>query len=281
MISFIGAGKVGLALGLYFKQKGLKIGGYYSRTYKHAQAAANKTDTKAFASIKELIEHSTMVWITASDDALSLLANQIAQLEIPQQIEAFVHTSGVHSTKVLQPINDKGFHTYSAHPLMAFADAEKSVEQLNSVYFSIETPTEEQAESNNCLTSLFEKTANNTLQIDSNKKELYHCAASVLSNYMVTLLNMAYELFAESGMSKSEIKRATAPLLASTLNNININENMSDALTGAIKRGDASTVAKHIEALESYMPNKKTTYIELGKATMAMLQDYQLKDMLR
>lgn len=281
MISFIGAGKVGLALGLYFKQKGLKIGGYYSRTYKHAQAAANKTDTKAFASIKELIEHSTMVWITASDDALSLLANQIAQLEIPQQIEAFVHTSGVHSTKVLQPINDKGFHTYSAHPLMAFADAEKSVEQLNSTYFSIETPTEEQAESNNCLTSLFEKTANNTLQIDSNKKELYHCAASVLSNYMVTLLNMAYELFAESGMSKSEIKRATAPLLASTLNNININENMSDALTGAIKRGDASTVAKHIEALESYMPNKKATYIELGKATMAMLQDYQLKDMLR
>lgn len=281
MISFIGAGKVGLALGLYFKQKGLKIGGYYSRTYKHAQAAANKTDTKAFASIKELIEHSTMVWITTSDDALSLLANQIAQLEIPQQIEAFVHTSGVHSTKVLQPINDKGFHTYSAHPLMAFADAEKSVEQLNSTYFSIETPTEEQAESNNCLTSLFEKTANNTLQIDSNKKELYHCAASVLSNYMVTLLNMAYELFAESGMSKSEIKRATAPLLASTLNNININENMSDALTGAIKRGDASTVAKHIEALESYMPNKKTTYIELGKATMAMLQDYQLKDMLR
>ncbi len=281
MISFIGAGKVGLALGLYFKQKGLKIGGYYSRTYKHAQAAANKTDTKAFASIKELIEHSTMVWITTSDDALSLLANQIAQLEIPQQIEAFVHTSGVHSTKVLQPINDKGFHTYSAHPLMAFADAEKSVEQLNSTYFSIETPTEEQAESNNCLTSLFEKTANNTLQIDSNKKELYHCAASVLSNYMVTLLNMAYELFAESGMSKSEIKRATAPLLASTLNNININENMSDALTGAIKRGDASTVAKHIEALESYMPNKKATYIELGKATMAMLQDYQLKDMLR
>lgn len=281
MISFIGAGKVGLALGLYFKQKGLKIGGYYSRTYKHAQVAANKTDTKAFASIKELIEHSTMVWITTSDDALSLLANQIAQLEIPQQIEAFVHTSGVHSTKVLQPINDKGFHTYSAHPLMAFADAEKSVEQLNSTYFSIETPTKEQAESNNCLTSLFEKTANNTLQIDSNKKELYHCAASVLSNYMVTLLNMAYELFAESGMSKSEIKRATAPLLASTLNNININENMSDALTGAIKRGDASTVAKHIEALESYMPNKKTTYIELGKATMAMLQDYQLKDMLR
>lgn len=281
MISFIGAGKVGLALGLYFKQKGLKIGGYYSRTYKHAQVAANKTDSKAFASIGELMERSTMVWITASDDSLSLLADQIAQLDIPQHIEAFVHTSGVHSAKVLQPIKDKGFCTYSAHPLMAFASTKESVEQLSSAYFSIETSTEEQPKSDNCLTRLFEKTANNTLQIDSNKKELYHCAASVLSNYMVTLLNMAYELFAESGMSKSEIKRATAPLLASTLNNISNNENMSDALTGAIKRGDATTVAKHLEALERYMPDKKAVYTELGKATMAMLQDYKLKDTLR
>ncbi|NLA63403.1 MAG: DUF2520 domain-containing protein [Bacteroidales bacterium] len=281
MISFIGAGKVGLALGLYFKQKGLKIGGYYSRTYQHAQVAANKTDSKAFVSIEELMEGSTMVWITASDDALSLLADQIAQLDIPQHIEVFVHTSGVHSTKVLQPIKDKGFSTYSAHPLMAFADAKESMEQLNSVYFSIETPAEVQPESDNCLTRLFEKTDNDTLQIDSNKKELYHCAASVLSNYMVTLLNMAYELFAESGMSKSEIKEATAPLLASTLNNISNNENMSDALTGAIKRGDATTVAKHLEALEKYMPDKKAVYTELGKATMTMLQDYKLKDMLR
>lgn len=281
MISFIGAGKVGLALGLYFKQKGLNIGGYYSRTSINAQDAANKTDSKAFASTEKLMENSTMVWITASDDALQLLADQIAQLDIPQQIEAFVHTSGVYSTKVLQPISDKGFRTYSAHPLMAFADSKESVEQLDSAYFAIETSAEEQSESDNCLTNLFEKTGNRTLQIDSNKKELYHCAASVLSNYMVTLLNIAYEMFAETGMSKSEIKNATAPLLVSTLNNINQHEHMSDALTGAIKRGDATTVAKHLEALEQYMPDKKAVYTELGKATMAMLQDYKLKDILR
>lgn len=281
MISFIGAGKVGLALGLYFKQKGLDVGGYYSRTYQHAQVAANKTGSKAFSSIEELMERSTMVWITVSDDALPILANQIAQLDIPQHIKAFVHTSGVHSANVLQAINNRGFATYCAHPLMAFANAKESVEQLKSAYFSIETPADEQTENDNCLIHLFNKTGNNTLQIDSNKKELYHCAATVLSNYMVTLLNMAYELFAETGMSKSEIKRATTPLLNSTLTNIQKNEAMSDALTGAIKRGDATTVAKHLEALDRYMPDKKAVYTELGKATMTMLQDYKLKDILR
>ncbi len=97
---------------------------------------------------------------------------------------------------------------------------------------------------------------------------------------MVTLLNLSYEMFAETGMSKEDIKEATAPLLQSTLKNINENKKMSDALTGAIKRGDTTTVIKHLEALEKYMPSKTTLYKELGKETMEMLQDYKLKEIL-
>ena len=283
MISFIGAGKVGLALGLYFKEKGFDIAGYYSRTYNHAQAAAKSTGSKAYDSITELLTHSTMVWITASDDALLPLAEEIAQLDIPPHIEAFIHTSGVHSTDVLKPISKAGFKTYSAHPLMAFAQAEESVEALNKVYFSIETTaaSEKELSSDNCLTRLFEKTGNPILSIDTNKKELYHCAAAVLSNYMVTLLNMSYEMFAESGMSKSEIKAATAPLLKSTLSNIQDNEFMSHALTGPIKRGDSNTIAKHLEALQKFMPDKKEVYTALGKETMNMLQDNKLKELFK
>ena len=282
MISFIGAGKVGLALGLYFKEKGFDIAGYYSRTYSHAKDAAKSTGSKAYDSITELLTHSTMVWITASDDALLPLAEEIAQLAVPPHIEAFIHTSGVHSTDVLKPISKAGFNTYSAHPLMAFAKAEKSVETLNKVYFSIETlASEKELNSDNCLTRFFKKTGNPILSIDTNKKELYHCAAAVLSNYMVTLLNMSYEMFAESGMSKSEIKAATAPLLKSTLSNIQNNEFMSDALTGPIKRGDSNTIAKHLEALQKFMPNKKEVYTALGKETMSMLQDNRLKELFK
>lgn len=282
MISFIGAGKVGLALGLYFKEKGFDIAGYYSRTYKHAQDAAKSTGSEAYKTITELLMHSSMVWITASDDALLSLAEEIAHLDIPPHIKAFIHTSGVHSTDVLKPIRKAGFNTYSAHPLMAFAKAEESVKALNKAYFSIETTTsEEELSNNNCLTHLFEKTGNHILHINTNKKELYHCAAAVLSNYMVTLLNMSYEMFAESGMSKSEIKAATAPLLKSTLSNIQDNELMSDALTGPIKRGDSNTVTKHLEALQKFMPSKKEVYTALGKETMNMLQDDKLKELFK
>ena len=104
MISFIGAGKVGSALGLYYKQKGFKIGGYYSKTYEHAQSAARLTESKAFTNIGELMNSSTMIWITIPDDALTSVAKEISLLDIPPHVKAFVHTSGVHSAEVLQPI---------------------------------------------------------------------------------------------------------------------------------------------------------------------------------
>lgn len=287
MIAFIGAGKVGTALGLYFKQKGFEIGGYYSRTYEHAERAAELTGSETYNNISELMAESTMVWITTPDDALLVLAKEISQLDIPTHIEAFIHTSGVHSTEVLQPIKAIGFPTYCAHPLMAFGNSDESALQLEDAYFTLDSSVEEgvekdvEMEVDNYLVRFFEQTGNHILQIDSKKKELYHCAASVLSNYLVTLLNLAYEMFAEAGMTKGEIKKATAPLLNSTLKNIAENLEMSDALTGAIKRGDGSTVAKHLATLEKNMPDKKSLYKALGNETMDMLQDYQLKDILK
>ncbi len=280
MISFIGAGKVGTALGVYFKQKGCNIGGYYSRTPEHALTASRLTKSIAFANIEELLQQSTMVWITVTDDALEMVSEEIARLNIPSNVKAFVHTSGVHSSEILSRIETNGFATYSIHPLMAFGTVEESVVQLRDAYFSLESATEEHVidRGKDSMNSFLERIGNKTLSIKTEKKELYHCAASVLSNYLVTLLNVAYEMFEEAGMSKLDIKKATAPLLRSTLKNIESHEQMSDALTGAIKRGDKATVIKHLEALENFMPTKTTLYKELGKETMEMLHDYRLKE---
>ncbi len=282
MISFVGAGKVGTALGVYFKQKGCHIAGYYSRTYQHAIAASRLTHSEAFTTIEDLLQRSSMVWITVTDDALETVANEIAEMDIPPHVKAFIHTSGVHSSEILSSIHKKGFATYSLHPLMAFGTVDESVEQLRDAYFSVESVTNSSPEGKekSIIDNLFATIGNKTLTINSDKKELYHCAATVLSNYMVTLLNVAYEMFEESGMSKSEIKKATAPLLRSTLMNVEAHDKMSDALTGPIKRGDKTTVVKHLEALGKYMPSKTALYRELGKETMEMIDDERLKDML-
>lgn len=283
MISFIGAGKVGSALGLYFKQQGFSIGGYYNRSYDKAIEAGKITEAKAFKSISHLLDESEMIWITVSDDAIEEVSNLISETHIPSHIKAFVHASGVHSSLTLKKLQDKGFSTYSAHPLMAFGNISESVAQLSDVYFSIESGTKllnEKMKEDDYLLNFLNKLGNKTLFIDTDKKELYHCAATVLSNYMVTLLNCSYEMFAEAGMDKDTIKKATAPLLNSTLKNIRENSEMRNALTGAIKRGDRQTVTKHLLTLSNFMSSKIDVYKELGKETMRMIDDYKLKDIL-
>ena len=40
MTSFIGAGNVGTSLGVFFKENGIAIRGYFSRTFKSAETTA-------------------------------------------------------------------------------------------------------------------------------------------------------------------------------------------------------------------------------------------------
>ena len=57
-IGFIGAGKVGTALGLYFKSHGLDISGYYSRTPASSVKAARLTGSKDFTAPEDLARSS-------------------------------------------------------------------------------------------------------------------------------------------------------------------------------------------------------------------------------
>ena len=52
-IGFIGAGKVGVSLGKYFKEKGRNVGGYYSLTRASAAWAAAFTQTTCYESLEE------------------------------------------------------------------------------------------------------------------------------------------------------------------------------------------------------------------------------------
>ncbi|MDO5524312.1 MAG: DUF2520 domain-containing protein [Bacteroidia bacterium] len=268
-IAFIGAGHVSTALGLYFKNKGFEIQGYYSRNPKSAQKSAQLTGAHPYASPEKLINDSEMIWITTPDDQIENVVRHISNLPVPQKKDKLVvHASGVHSLSILNPLKEIGYQTACAHPLLAFSDAVSAQEKLNDVWFGIEESKEE----NPKLVDFFKKSGNKTVTIDSGKKIIYHAAACVLSNYLVTLLNASYQIFEKSGMPKDDIQKATRPLLQSVIDNLK-NKNCKDALTGPIKRGDENTVRMHIESLSTFMPEMKELYTLMGEETRKMLQE--------
>lgn len=275
MFAFIGAGKVGSALGAYFQGNGIEIIGYFSKSIDSAVKASSRTGSRVFEDLKDIIDNSQFIWITTPDDVISEVAEEIARLEITGQ-KSFIHASGFLTTKVLKPLKDKGHKTYSIHPLLAFNNVESAVKMLPETTFFIETEEQNLDE----IKAFFHKTKNRLIQIDKEQKPAYHVAAAVLSNYLVTLFHTANQLFELAGINKEELDKATTILVESVLENLQ-NKTTKDALTGPIKRGDKETVKKHLKVLEQNLPELTELYKVLGRETMKMIGDFRLKKTLK
>ncbi|BBD46724.1 MAG TPA: hypothetical protein DEP71_03125 [Porphyromonadaceae bacterium] len=275
-IAFIGAGQVSTALGLYFKNNGFEIGGYYSRSCKSTERAARLTHSHPYASAGELINDNQMIWITTPDDQIEAVVRQITLLPPPRKDEKLVlHASGAYPLSILNPLKENGYQTACAHPLLAFGDPVVAQEKLGNVWFAIEKPGED----NGQLTGFFKACGNQTFTVDPGKKSLYHAAACVLSNYLVTLLDASFAIFEKSGMPRDNIQEAARPLLESVILNLK-GKDLKDALTGPIKRGDKNTVRMHLESLNALMPEMTALYTLMGRKTMQLLGDYSLEEVL-
>lgn len=273
-LGFIGAGSVGTSLGLYFKERGVHITGYYSRTKASAQYAASLTGSYQYNDIASLLEECNMVWITTNDDAIEDVAKQIERISLLNK-KSFVHASGLLTSALFESLSKQGHAICSAHPLMAFSAVELSVKMLANCSFFIEGNERGLEE----MSQLFNKIGNKFVVIEEKDKIAYHAGAVIASNYLVTLIHKANQAFALADIDETDLQSALNVLLNSALENIS-QAKPQDALTGPIKRGDMQTVAKHLMVLESYEPELAKFYRYMALETMNMLGDYRLKGII-
>ena len=103
------------------------------------------------------------------------------------------------------------------------------------------------------------------------RRVLYHAAAVVASNYLVTLASIAEDLFARAGLPVDSALPAFLPLMQGALDNMRAHGTVA-ALTGPLSRGDVATVAAHLDALVRQAPDDLAIYGALGRATLPLLR---------
>ena len=94
----------------------------------------------------------------------------------------------------------------------------------------------------------------------------YHAAASIASNFLVTLEESAAELLRRAGIE--DPRELLTPLVLRTA--ANWSERGGEALTGPIARGDEATIGLHREALAATRPELLETYGALAVRTRAL-----------
>jgi predicted short-subunit dehydrogenase-like oxidoreductase (DUF2520 family) len=106
-------------------------------------------------------------------------------------------------------------------------------------------------------------------EIDDEGRAAYHAAASVASNFTVTLLAAAERIAAGAGLSPSEARALLAPLVRRTVESV-AELGPERALTGPIARGDDATVEAQRRAIEDAAPELLDLFDELVRRTRAL-----------
>ena len=262
-IGIIGAGRVGCSMGKYLTDKGKTVAGYYSQTYESAAEAAEFTGTDCFRTMEELVALSDTLFITTQDGQIGAVWVCMKGMSLDGRI--ICHCSGSLSSGVFMGIGGKKAYGASAHPMLAFRDKFSSYGQLENCFFTLEGDLYALRE----LEKLFRELGNPYCRIKAEDKARYHCAASVLSNDVLALLDMGFGLLEQCGFTEEEARYAAASLVRGNVENV-LGNGASASMTGPIPRGDVSTVAKHLDVLAG---EEREIHCLLGRRLLEMAKE--------
>jgi len=259
-VGFIGAGTVGTALAILLSRKGYMVVGVNSRSRSSAKRLAREVPgCRVLNSSQEVADAADLIFITTPDNAIAGVVSQVKWLEG----RSVVHCSGADSTDILEPARKSGTMVGCFHPLQTFAGVRQAIDNIPGSTFAIEAEEP-------LLTTLKDMAAaldGHCIELKASDKVAYHTAAVFASNYMVTLVKMATDLWQTFSIPSDQATRALLPLIRGTLNNIE-NIGIPQCLTGPIARGDIGTVNKHLKVLREEAPALLFPYKELGLQTI-------------
>ncbi len=261
-IVVLGIGRLGSALAYILPTIGYEVTAVTARGEATAAAFSMLTGISATFDNVDAATQGDIVLITVPDRSISAVLDELVAGQRLRRGQVLLHTCGALSGEVLAPARHFGVAVGSMHPLQSFADIETARQNLPGSAFAIDGDPEAIAAANRLVIDL----GGRTLFVPPQERVLYHAAACMASNYLIVLLNMAERLMGRWTLEQQDALQALLPLVNGTLRNVST-RGTTEALTGPISRGDASTVAHHLKALpEEFL----AVYQSLGAAALEL-----------
>jgi len=264
----VGAGRMGLALGLLLHRVGFASGLVY--TGRRDDPPAHPLLDGAAPAARFLRwsdappQGITGIVIAVPDGVVRAVAAGLASLPLAPGLPV-LHVSGSLGTDVLDPLAEAGCSVGGLHPLCAVADPVEGAERLRGATFGLQGEGAARA-----LAERIVRAAGGTaLDVPRGSKALYHAAAVFASNYLVSLLAVAERLMERAGVDPERVRPALAELAAGAVENVR-ERGPAAALTGPVARGDAETVRLHLSRLSG---DDRALYSLLGREALALSRE--------
>jgi predicted short-subunit dehydrogenase-like oxidoreductase (DUF2520 family) len=222
-----------------------------------------KTGVEA-TSLADLAAQSSIILIAVSDDAIPAIVDALAAQNYPHA-PLITHVSGGSGTFVLSPLSQRGAHVAAIHPAMTFTGhPEAEAARMTASAFAVTAPDPDALRRAHALVNCLGDTI---IDIAEDKRALYHAALSHAANHLVTLQSGAMEILRAAGVEAPGT--VLRPLVSAALDNVLTHG--FDALSGPLLRGDAQTVARHLEEIALHAPQELAPYRAMARATLQKL----------
>jgi predicted short-subunit dehydrogenase-like oxidoreductase (DUF2520 family) len=272
----IGAGRVGNALGDALVQRGWECLGVISRRVEPARQMALRVGASIWGKEFELLpENLSHLFLCTPDDALPEVVSQLVRLSRNWSTTFVAHTSGPHSSLMLQALAERGAVVASLHPAMSFTGTAGEWQNLIGGWFALEGDAAGLEHGTVVLSALEAR----YIQLRPEQKILYHIACVLAANYLVTLHAKAEMLLTNIGSLDAAVdgRALLQNLSRSVLANLETKP-AAESLTGPVARGDAGVIAMHLAWLKLRQPQFLPLYVELGKAALALARERKSLD---
>jgi len=242
----VGAGPVATALAGALRLGGVPVLGLWARKPPNARAAGSAAGVAAFSSAPpDILLEAEVVLLAVRDAAVAEVAQMLVGTGLVGKRHVMLHCAGAASAReVLGDVADKVGGIGTLHPLQAIADGRTAMRTLKGAVFGVEGDEVGRATSAKLVAAL----GGSMLGLDSSQMAAYHCAAAMASNYLVSAIDAAVQVLANAGVSPTQATQALVPLAEGALRNVTA-KGTTDGLTGPIRRGDAPTIQRHLDAL--------------------------------
>lgn len=272
LVNIIGAGHLGKTIGhLLVKYQVAKVQAICNRSEISSINAINFIGEGKYCPIISELPSADITFITTPDDLISITCEELSKNHFIKKGSLILHCSGSITSDALISVKERGCYIASVHPMRSFAKPELSIEQYNGTYCAIEGDIEALPG----IYSLFNSIGSITYEIDKIRKSSYHAAGVFASNYLVTLAQQALSCMQEAGVENKMAMQVITNIMSGTVSNLEKTLSPEQSLTGPIKRGDISTIIKHVESLPNI--EQKYLYSDLGKATLHLTDHSPLK----
>ncbi len=271
-IGIIGAGKVGSAIGHAMREKGLPVGAISDIRPESLVTARRYLGEGCLTTSRnaDVVEASDVIAVTTQDREIGRVARDLYESGVPVGGKLFFHTSGAHPSGALKPLDEKGAILGSLHPLQTFPDIDSAIEVLPSTYIFVEGGEE----ALRTLSVLGNTIGHKAVTIEGSHKVLYHLSAVFVCNLLCALFGSAEGIMEKIGIGLEPFH----PIINATLRNIEEKGPLM-SLTGPVIRGDAETVADHLQAMEREgMDSQKAIYKALSLAALEMTRKRSVLD---